>query len=50
MKKFDTGRKTNKDIALILLKDDGVNISDFVMPICLPNKTTEYVTDLNFKF
>ncbi|XP_043505908.1 uncharacterized protein LOC122526519 isoform X4 [Polistes fuscatus] len=44
---FRKGHRMNNDIALILLKGQGIPLGKDIMPICLPPENTEYLAGLN---
>ncbi|XP_015191626.1 PREDICTED: uncharacterized protein LOC107074585 isoform X1 [Polistes dominula] len=44
---FRKGHRMNNDIALILLKGQGIPLGKDIMPICLPPENTEYPAGLN---
>ncbi|XP_014601015.1 PREDICTED: uncharacterized protein LOC106785245 isoform X2 [Polistes canadensis] len=44
---FRKGHRMNNDIALILLKGQGIPLGKDIMPICLPPENTEYPAGFN---
>ncbi|XP_076238933.1 uncharacterized protein LOC143182076 [Calliopsis andreniformis] len=44
---FRKGHRMNNDIALVLLKGQGISLGKGIMPICLPPSNTEYPAGLN---
>ncbi|XP_029171270.1 uncharacterized protein LOC114940706 isoform X2 [Nylanderia fulva] len=44
---FRKGHRMNNDIALVLLKGQGIPLGKHIMPICLPSENTDYSPGLN---
>lgn len=44
---FRKGQHMNNDLAMIVLKSPGVRFTDYIQPICLPEKNTIYFAGMN---